>query len=408
MEILTINETPQYHYCIVPLGVAVMPLELSFWLSSATLLVTILVTIELLIGNRSVEALRDMPHVPDPFSQKVSIIVAARNEQRNIGSALQSLLDLEYPNYELIVVDDRSEDATGEILDAIAASAPRLNVIHINNLPDGWLGKNHALWVGSQQAAGNYLLFTDADIVMEPTVVTRAVAYFERNNLDHLAVTPSMQMPTTFLGMFGVSFMVIFALFSRPWKAKDPKSRFHIGIGAFNMVRAETYRQVGGHETIRLRPDDDIKLGKIIKQRGFRQSVAYAPEYLAVEWYSSIIEAIRGLEKNTFSGADYSILMVISGVASQILFSIWPFAALFLTSGITWCMNLAVILLSLILYADCARFHHSRVWYAIGYPVATLLFAVIMMRTMILNLVQGGIYWRGTFYSLKELKANKV
>ena len=385
-----------------------VPLGLSFWLSSATFVVTLLVTIELLIGNRSVEALRDMPYVPDPFSQKVSIIVAARNEQRNIGSALQSLLDLEYPNYELIVVDDRSEDATGEILDAIAASTPRLNVIHIYNLPDGWLGKNHALWVGSQQAAGNYLLFTDADIVMEPTVVTRAVVYFERNNLDHLAVTPSMQMPTTFLGMFGVSFMVIFALFSRPWKAKDPKSRFHIGIGAFNMVRAETYRQIGGHETIRLRPDDDIKLGKIIKQRGFRQSIAYAPEYLAVEWYSSIIEAIRGLEKNTFSGADYSILMVISGVASQILFSIWPFAALFLTSGATWYMNLAVILLSLILYADCARFHHSKVWYVIGYPVATLLFAVIMMRTMILNLVQGGIYWRGTFYSLKELKANKV
>ena len=385
-----------------------VPMGLSYWLAAVTLLFTLLVMIELLIGNRSVEALRDMPSVSGISPQKVSIIVAARNEQRNIRSALQSLLDLEYPNYELIVIDDRSEDATGEILDALAASAPRLNVIHIDSLPDGWLGKNHALWMGSRQAVGNYLLFTDADIIMESTVLTRAVAYFERNHLDHLAVTPSMQMPTTFLGMFGVSFMVIFALFSRPWKAKNPKSRFHIGIGAFNMVRAEAYRHVGGHETIRLRPDDDIKLGKIIKQSGFRQSVAYAPEYLAVEWYSSISEAIRGLEKNTFSGADYNILMVVSGAASQILFSIWPFAALLLTSGITWYMNLAVILLSLILYADCARFHHSRVWYAIGYPVATTLFAVIMMRTMILNLVQGGIYWRGTFYSLKELKANKV
>jgi glycosyltransferase involved in cell wall biosynthesis len=381
---------------------------ISFWLAGVTLLFTLLVAIELLIGNRSVEALRDMPSVPGISPQKVSIIVAARNEQRNIRSALQSLLDLEYPNYELIVVDDRSEDATGEILDAMAASAPLLNVIHIDSLPDGWLGKNHALWAGSRQAVGNYLLFTDADIIMEPTVVTRAVAYLERNHLDHLAVTPSMQMPTAFLGMFGVSFMVIFALFSRPWKAKNPKSRFHIGIGAFNMVRTETYRHVGGHETIRLRPDDDIKLGKIIKQSGFRQSVAYAPEYLVVEWYSSITEAIRGLEKNTFSGADYSILMVVSGAVSQVIFSIWPFVALFLTNGVTWYLNIAVILLSLILYADCARFHHSRVWYAIGYPVATTLFAVIMMRTMILNLVQGGIYWRGTFYSLKELKANKV
>ena len=385
-----------------------IPLGVSFWLAAVTLLITLVVTIELLIGNRSVEALRDMSSVPATTPRKVSIIVAARNEQRNIGSALQSLLDLEYPKYELIVVDDRSEDATGEILDAMAATTPRLNVIHIDTLPDGWLGKNHALWVGSRQATGTYLLFTDADIIMEPTVVTRAVAYVERNHLDHLAVTPSMQMPTTFLSMFGVSFMVVFALFSRPWKAKDPKSRFHIGIGAFNMVRAKTYRHVGGHETIRLRPDDDIKLGKIIKKGGFRQSVAYAPEYLAVEWYSSVTEAIRGLEKNTFSGADYSILLVVSGAVSQILFSIWPFVALFQTGGITWYMNLAVILLSLILYADCARFHHSRVWYAIGYPVATTLFAVIMLRTMILNLVQGGIYWRGTFYSLRELKANKV
>ena len=384
------------------------PMGISFWLAAVTLLFTLLVTIELLIGNRSVDALRDMPSVLDAYPQKVSIIVAARNEQRNIGSALHSLLDLEYPNYELIVVDDRSEDATGAILDAMAASTPRLNVIHIDSLPAGWLGKNHALWIGSQQAAGNYLLFTDADIIMEPTVVSRAVAYLERNHLDHLAVTPSMQMPTTFLGMFGVSFMVIFALFSRPWKAKDPKSRFHIGIGAFNMVRAEAYRHVGGHETIRLRSDDDIKLGKIIKQSGFRQSVAYAPEYLAVEWYSSISEAIRGLEKNTFSGADYNILMVVSGAASQILFSVWPFAAIFLTSGVTLGLNLAIIVLSLILYADCARFHHSKTWYAIGYPFATTLFAMIMIRTMIVNLVQGGIYWRGTFYSLKELRANKV
>ena len=383
-------------------------LGLSFWLAVGTLLFTVIATIELLIGNRSVDALRDISPVQCASSKKVSIIVAARNEQRNIRTALQSLLDLEYPNYELVVVDDRSEDATGKILDAMAESNPRLNVIHIDRLPAGWLGKNHALWAGSQCSTSDYLLFTDADIIMEPTVVTRAVTYMDLNHLDHLAATPSMQMPTTFLGMFGVSFMVIFALFSRPWKAKDPKSRYHIGIGAFNMVRTETYRHVGGHETIRLRPDDDIKLGKIIKQKGFRQGVAYAPEFLAVEWYASITEVFKGLEKNAFSGTDYSILMVVAGATSQIVCSVWPFAALFLTSGVTWGLNFAIIVLSMILYIDCARFHHSKAWYAIGYPVTTALFAVIMVRTMILNLVQGGIYWRGTFYSLKELKANKV
>lgn len=373
-----------------------------------TLLFTIVATIELLIGNRSVDALRDVSPIPGVYPKKVSIIVAARNEQRNIRTALQSLLDLEYTNYELVVVDDRSEDATGRILDAMAVSNPRLNVIHIDSLPAGWLGKNHALWAGSQCSTGEYLLFTDADIIMEPTIVTRAVTYMEQNHLDHLAATPSMQMPTTLLGMFGVSFMVIFALFSRPWKAKDPKSRYHIGIGAFNMVGTDAYRKVGGHETIRLRPDDDVKLGKIIKKSSFRQSVVYAPEFLSVEWYASITEVFRGLEKNTFSGADYSILIVVGGAVSLMVCSVWPFIALFLTNGLTWGLNLAIIVLSMILYIDCARFHHSKVWYAIGYPLATTLFAVIMIRTMILNLVQGGIYWRGTFYSLKELKANKV
>ena len=380
----------------------------SFWLATATLLLTLLAAIDLFIGNRSVEALRNMPFEPVSNPKRVSIIVAARNEQRNIRLALQSLLELCYPDYELIVVDDRSEDSTGHILDNIAASAPRLHVIHIDTLPEGWLGKNHALWTGSRHATGEYLLFTDADIVMEATVVTRAVAYMEQNHLDHLAATPSIKMPTTFLGMFGVYFILLFSLFSRPWKAKDPDSRYHIGIGAFNMVRAEAYRQIGGHQTIRLRPDDDIKLGKIIKKNGLRQGAAYAPEFLSVEWYASVAEVIKGLEKNAFSGFDYNVVMVVCAASVHAVCSLGPIAALFLTSGVTWYINIIVIALSLLMYADCARFHHSRVWYAVGYPLATVLFVMILIRTMILNLVQGGIYWRGTFYPLKELKANKV
>lgn len=383
-------------------------LGFSFWLAAITLALTIPAAIELFIGNRSVGALRDMSPVPGAGSKKVSIIVAARNEQRNIRTALQSLLDLGYPDYELIVVNDRSEDETGRILDTMATSHPRLKVIHIDRLPDGWLGKNHALWTGSRHANGPYLLFTDADIVMEPTVVTRAVAYLEHHRLDHLAATPSMQMPTAFLGMFGASFIITFALFTRPWKAQDPASSCHIGIGAFNLVRADAYRQVGGHETIRLRPDDDIKLGKIIKKAGFRQDAAYAPEFLAVEWYASVSEAVKGLEKNAFSGADYNIPLVLCGAAIHTLCSIWPFAALFLTDGPARGLNIAVVLVTLLIFVDCARVHHVRIWYAIGYPLGIALFVWILLRTMLLNLLQGGIYWRGTFYRLKELRTNRV
>jgi glycosyltransferase involved in cell wall biosynthesis len=334
--------------------------------------------------------------------------VAARNEQRNIRQALQSLLALDYPDYELIVVDDRSEDETGCIVDDMAAGTERLKVIHVNDLPPGWLGKNHALWIGSLSATGGLLLFTDADIVMEPTVLTRAVTFMGQKRLDHLAATPSMRMPTPVLDMFGVAFIIFFSLFARPWKAKDPTSRCHIGIGAFNLVRADAYRQVGGHATIRLRPDDDIKLGKIFKQAGFRQDVAYAPDFLMVEWYATLREVIYGLEKNAFSGADYNIPLVLTGVMVHSLCSIWPFVAIFVTRGAVQWIYLIIAALIILVVADGARFHHSRAWHAVGYPLMSVLFLFILLRTMLLNLLQGGIRWRGTFYSLKELKANKV
>ncbi|HIJ81194.1 MAG TPA: glycosyltransferase [Desulfuromonadales bacterium] len=382
--------------------------DASFWLAVSTLAITLLAAIDLCIGNRSVHALREESPYTTTCLPRVSIVVAARNEQRNIREALQSLLTLGYPDYELIVVNDRSEDDTGRILEEMAARQCRLKIIHVDVLPPGWLGKNHALWLGSRRATGDLLLFTDADIVMEPTVVTRAVRFFERNRLDHLAATPSMQMPGTLLGMFGASFIIIFSLFCRPWKAKDPASGCHIGIGAFNLIRAEVYRQVGGHETIRLRPDDDIKLGKIVKRGGFRQDVVYAPEYLSVEWYASLSEAVRGLEKNAFSGVEYNVAMVLGAVVVHAATSIWPFAAMFLTSGVTRGIYSVVIAFIMLAFVDSARYHHARGWYAIGYPAASALFIAIMLRTMVLNLAQGGIYWRGTFYPLKELKANRV
>ena len=256
-------------------------------LATATLAITAVTAVQLTLGARRIRALREVDPAQVTDLPRVSIVVAARNEERNIREALQSLLSLDYPDYELIVVDDRSEDGTGSILDDMGARFNRLRVVHVASLPAGWLGKNHALSAGSRQATGKYLLFTDADVVMEKTLLTRAVGFMQRYHLDHLAATPSMRMPGVFLEMFGASFVIFFSLFSRPWKARDPRSRCHIGIGAFNMLRSSAYRLVGGHEAIRLLPDDDIKLGKLIKRAGLRQDAALAPEYMSVEWYAT-------------------------------------------------------------------------------------------------------------------------
>jgi len=379
-----------------------------FWLGIVILFMYGVAGVDMAIGSRTVRALRYAPTGLPPEPPRVSVVVAARNEARNIREALQSLLRLDYPDLELIVVDDRSDDGTSFILDDMAECDPRLRVIHVGELPPGWLGKNHALWLGSRRATGELLLFTDADIVMEPTVLRRAVNFLIDNRLDHLAATPAMRMPGLFLAMFGASFILFFSLFTRPWKAKDPSSRCHIGIGAFNLVRSEAYHSVGGHQTIRLRPDDDLKLGKIIKQAGFRQDVTYASDYITVEWYASLGEVIRGLEKNAFSGADYSIGTVLSGAAFHLMASVWPYVAVFVTHGPARLVYCLIVVLITLLFMDCASYHGACLWHAAGFPLTAALFIYILLRTMILNLVQGGIYWRGTFYSLKELRDNKV
>jgi cellulose synthase/poly-beta-1,6-N-acetylglucosamine synthase-like glycosyltransferase len=378
------------------------------WLALATLAVWLILAVDIVRGNRSVRALRDVTPAVPPDAPRVSIIVAARNEARNIREALGSLLTLAWPNYELVVVDDRSEDGTGAILDGMAASDRRLRVIHVAELPPGWLGKNHALRVGAERAQGELLLFTDADIVMEPTSLARAVNLMREERLDHLAVTPSMTMPTAFLQMFGASFIIFFSLFARPWKARDPRSACHIGIGAFNLVRDAAYRAVGGHEAIRLRPDDDMKLGKLVKKGGFRSDVAYGPDFLTVEWYASVGEVVRGLEKNAFAGCDYRIPFALSGSAFLLVATVWPYLALFVTHGTALALNACAVLVLTLLFADSASFHGARRWYAIGFPLCTFLFVWIVLRTMVLNLALGGIRWRGTFYSLEELRRNRV
>ncbi|MHB1397616.1 MAG: glycosyltransferase family 2 protein [Trichloromonadaceae bacterium] len=379
-----------------------------FWISLFGLLCYSLIALEVLPGSRRIPMLRQVaPRLPCP-APKVSLIAAARNEERNLNQALQSLLRLDYPNLELILVDDRSEDATGAILDRLVAEHPQLQVLHIEELPPGWLGKNHALWLGSRQAAGELLLFTDADVVFAPEVLQHAVTQFQSGALDHLALTPDARMPSAFLNMFGLAFGLIFAIFTRPWRAGDPSSPCHIGIGAFNLVRAEAYRQVGGHRTIALRPDDDLKLGKILKRAGYRQQLLYGSGLIAVEWYASVSQLIRGLEKNAFAGTDYRIWLALGGAAILLLSSVWPYAALLLTQGPSWWLALATVALINLLLINSARRHGSPPWHALGFPLAAALFAFIIVRTTLLNLWQGGITWRGTFYSLEELRRNRV
>jgi cellulose synthase/poly-beta-1,6-N-acetylglucosamine synthase-like glycosyltransferase len=192
-------------------------------------------------GARSLRAFPG-PRRAEARTPPVSIVVAARDEARAIERAMRSLLALDYPGLELVAVDDRSADPTGAILDRLAAANARLKVLHVRELPAGWLGKNHALALGARDATGEILLFTDADVEFAPYSLREAVAVLEDERLDHLALAPRLRLPGAWLAACVAYFGRQFYVFLRPWRARDPRSGAHIGVGAFNLVRASAYR----------------------------------------------------------------------------------------------------------------------------------------------------------------------
>jgi len=379
-----------------------------FWLASINL-TTVLVCFGLLIlGRLRVRRLINVPLNDLANWPRISLIAPARNEERNIGSAVRSLARLDYPNLEITIIDDRSTDRTGQILDALAAEFPRLRVVHITELPAGWLGKNYAMHLGAQASSGDWLLFTDADIVYEPTTLRRAMLYCQRHGIDHLAGWPDIHAPTWLLSAFMTTFAIYLFLFVRVWWIRNLKNSAHIGVGAFNLVKTSVYRTVGGHERIRMRPDDDLKLGKIIKAAGYQPDFIDARGLLSMETYRTVGELICALEKNAFSGTDYSVPLTVFSSFLSLLFLVWPYVAVFTLAGPARWIYLAACLSLWTMACGMARTLKAPLSCALIYPLAVLLFVYIQWRTMLLNYYHQGIRWRDTHYSLAELRANKV
>lgn len=376
-------------------------------LAAALALFAVGVLLQLVWGYLNIPLLRDVPPAWRA-TPKVSVIVAARDEERHIETAVRALLEQEYPDYELIVVDDRSSDRTAEILDRAARTDARLKVITVRDLPAGWLGKNNAMRAGADGATGELLLFADADIILQRQALSRAVRLLQLEKADHLTVTPELVLPELTLALVvNYGFMWGF-LAMRPWKTRDPRSSAFLGVGAFNLVRASAYRAIGGHSRIPLRPDDDLMLGKLLKRSGHRQIVAGGVDQLSVEWYRTLGEAAVGFRKNTFAALQYSALMAIGMVVVNLAFGVWPFVAVWLTHDTERVLYATVALAQMSAYATQARVQRSKPWLAVLYPVAALCTVAIMAAAVVRTLRRRGIDWRGTFYSLDELRANKV
>lgn len=378
-------------------------MNLSFVITLAVLLVTLGTFARLRHGMRKLKRLADLPPVLDGAAPRVSIVFSALDEARSIEPAVRSLLALEYPNLEIIAVDDRSTDATGEILDRLSREHPVLRAVHIKELPAGWLGKNHALQQGGEMASGDYLLFTDADVIFDRTALIRAVAHCEREKLDHLVVLAHFIVREHLLAMLLINgFVALFAKFE-PWKARtSPKHYF--GMGAFNMVRTASYRRAGGHAPLALEVVDDIGLGRLMKREGFAQDVLLGHGTVSLEWYRNAAELARGLEKNSFAIFDYQVWKLALATAVILPLRYWPWIGLFVTQGVTWWMNLGALAIGLATYDDLLRptgWSRRCLFY---WPFIGVVSLAIVWRGVVLTLSRGGIDWRGTRYRLADLK----
>lgn len=355
-------------------------------------------------GTRQMRSLGDIPPLEPERRPQVSIIVPARNEAATIEPALRSLLDLDYAPLEVIVVNDRSTDRTAEVLATIREKHPQLEVLDIDGLPDGWLGKSHALHRGAGLARGEYLLFTDADIHFEPSTLARAMTLMTGGGLDHLALVFRNTAAGPLLNAMMIDAGAGLFLLFQPWKAADPTSRSFIGVGAFNLVRKSAYLAVGGHEPIRMHPIDDIMLGKHIKRGGFRQACLAGRDFIRVRWYESPRAMIDGLMKNIFALFHYRVSLVLAAALLVFLTAVLPAWGVVLTSGTARLFFALTVGVRLLSAAAGVRLTTASPWSVPCILLTPYLTMYMLLRAMLQTLAAGGIVWRGTRYPLDRLR----
>lgn len=332
----------------------------------------------------------------------VSVIVPACDEEATLVPALESLLRVDYPQLEIILVNDRSQDSTGDLMESMAAQDGRIRVLHVKQLPSGWLGKNHALHEASKLARGEWLLFTDADVHFQSDVLKRAMTLALERKLDHLVLGPQIQCLTFWEKIFVAFFTTAFCYRYRPDLAARP-GRYHVGIGAFSLVRTAPYRQQGGHSVLAREVLDDMELGRLMKSRGYRQCFLASGAAVRVRWAVGLAGIVQGLEKNAFAGLGYSLPFALTSCLCVLwgcLAPVW-----LLTQGSP---EAAWGLLGVASMALCAAVHSVPLgfplWVGLTFPLAGIVFCFVVLRSALLCSWRGGIYWRGTFYSLKELR----
>lgn len=335
----------------------------------------------------------------------LNIVIAACNEEEGIEAAIKSLLKQDYPNLKIILVNDRSNDHSGEIINRLADDN-RVKVLHIKELPENWLGKVHAQSVAVNEVDGEWVLFTDADINFKPGSLKKALAYVLSKKADHLALMPDVVTQSFWLDVVIRAFGLMFLFTTRVHELEKPDTQAVIGVGAFNLVKKSILDKSKGLQWLRMEVADDVGMGLLIKRAGGKSVFAMAQKLLSVAWYPSILAMFVGLEKNLFgAGAHYQFLRLLVMVVLMWLWVLAPFIILILSTPL-WLDIFAVLTLLWIPAIMVIGKVSSGTRYSVGLfiPLGQLIISLMMLWSGCMCLLRGGIIWRGTLYPVKKLK----
>ena len=359
------------------------------------------------------------PAPPPSNAPLISVCVPARNEERNIRACVEAALAQDYPNFEVIVLDDRSTDATAEILDSLA-KVSNLRKVHYEvisgaDLPKGWAGKPHALFQASAAARGEWLCFVDADTFLSPTTLSSCYVKSIETQADMFTIMTFQIMGTFWEKAVMPIVMTALSVGFSPRKVNDPKRQDAIANGQFILIKRSVYDAIGGHERIKDQIVEDKALSEQVKWNGYHLVVANGYSVARTRMYTSLPEMWEGWTKNIYLGLrDRRALMLLGVFGAFIALIAALFLPLWPLLGISWYMQgggwlaLTVIIKSLILWAIII-YARARVaigmgispWYALTLPLGAAVFAA-MMFTSAWKVISGkGVTWKGRMYASK-------
>ena len=335
----------------------------------------------------------------------VTIVVPVRDGVHHVDETVRRLLAQRDVDLRVVVVDDRSVDGTSEVLARLVATDARLTVQAISELPAGWLGKSHALHVGTREVTTPWLLFVDADSRLTPTLAAQAIDAAIANGADHVALLPDI-VPATTSGHAGLlAFLAV--VLERLRRVNAPRQRSFVGTGAFNLVRTDAYRAIGGHERLRLEVVDDLWLGGLLFRRGFRSRIWIASRELSVDWGGTPAQLLRDVEKNMFAVLRYRTPVALTLGIVVLLLVVATWTAPWWAGRIGWAA-IAAFAVTAVPTVELARRNGWPLVTGLLAPLGRALLPVALLRSTLRTLRKNGVSWRGTFYPLAELRRGQI